>query len=218
MFSENHPEDAEIAIFNDVYALYSPLTGELSSHPSAPEKTARPEREREIELDLGCGSGSFTVKLARRFPGRIVLAADVMIGRLRKLVRRAGREKLSNIRFLRAEGRILLSIMLPDASLDRIHLLCPDPWPKDRHRGHRLVTSDFCAQLFRVLKTGGVFHFSSDDVPYFESVTRVVSASGLFELAPPEAAAEISDLKSDFETRWLEQGKLVRHVFFRKKI
>ncbi len=212
MFDKKHPEDAKIAIFNDVYDLYSPLA-DASGASSGAENTAF----SRVELDLGCGSGSFTARLAGRFPDRLILAADVMIGRLRKLVRKAERENLSNLRFLRAEGRILLSIMLPDNSLDRIHLLCPDPWPKDRHRGHRLITSDFCASLSRVLKDDGVFHFSSDDDPYFESVERVISNSGLFVPAPPDAAAEVSDIKSDFELRWLEQGKRVRHLFFRKK-
>lgn len=196
---EKHPEDAEIVNLLGTYQLLS-----------IPAEAAG----RRLELDLGCGSGSFTAELARRYPERSVLAADLMIGRLRKLVKKAKREGLGNLTAYRCEARHLVAVALPDGSLDRIHLLCPDPWPKDRHRGHRLMASDFTFQVWRVLKPGGVFHFSSDDEPYFEAVTRVMGLSGLFEEAEPDL--ELSDIKSDFEKRWLEAGKAVRHVYYNK--
>ena len=46
------------------------------------------------ELDMGCGAGSFTVALAARYPERTVYAADVMLGRLRKVVRKMYRQIL----------------------------------------------------------------------------------------------------------------------------
>ena len=123
-------------------------------------------QDRPVELDLGCGAGSYTIAMAKRFPGRKVYAADVMLGRLRKVVRRSRRENAPNVEVLRVEARYLLGRLLPDRSLDRIHLLCPDPWPKGRHRGHRLLASDFTTQIHRVLKDDGIFHFSSDDEYY----------------------------------------------------
>ena len=79
--------------------------------------------------------------LAARYPERRILAADVMLGRLRKVVKRLERSGSANWEVLRVEARMLIGRMLPDASLDRIHLLCPDPWPKGRHRGHRLLAA-----------------------------------------------------------------------------
>ena len=61
----------------------------------------------------------------------------------------------------------------------------------------------------------GCFHFSSDDVPYLEIVKRVVAASGLFE-QDNSLISDISDIKTDFEIRWLEQGKQVHHIAWRK--
>lgn len=167
-----------------------------------------------VELDLGCGVGSFTAALAKRYPERLILAADVMVGRLRKLVKRGHREEVENLRFYRTEARHLLSLAMPDKLLNRIHLLCPDPWPKGRHRGHRLLSSDFTAQLHRVLKENGVFHFSSDDEYYFDAVKRVIHGSNLFEEVP--ADPDLKEIRSDFENRWLSQGKPVRHVYFKK--
>ena len=167
-----------------------------------------------VELDLGCGKGSFTTKLAERYPERAVLAADVMIGRLRKLVKRNRREGIENMTALRVEAQMLLSVFMPDNSLDRIHLLCPDPWPKERHRGHRLVTSNLTSELHRVLKPGGVFHFSSDDIPYRDSVERILENSPLFT-RDPSGIDDVRDIKTDFEELWLSTGKDVKHLAYR---
>lgn len=199
MINPNHPEDAEIHFFTGTYELFP---AELLD-------------SAVVELDLGCGVGSFTCELARRHPERRILAADVMIGRLRKIVKRMHRQKLDNLSVLRTEARHLVGLMLPDESLDRLHLLCPDPWPKGRHRGHRLLASDFVSQLHRVLKKEGVFHFSSDDESYFQAVREVLEHSGLFAFAP-ETIADLSDIKSDFELRWNEMGKTVHHLACRR--
>ena len=191
-----HPEDTQIRILTGEYTLVSPGSG-------------------VIELDLGCGSGSYAAALAARFPERKILAADVMIGRLRKAVRRFAAARAGNAEALRVEAGMLISRMLPDRSIDRIHLLCPDPWPKGRHRGHRLMTSDFTAQLHRVLKEDGVFHFSSDDPAYRDAVSEALGQSKLFALAP-EALADLDGLCSDFERRWLNVGKEVVHTAWRR--
>ena len=103
-----HPEDEKIRFFTGTYHLFP-----------AELLVARPV----VELDLGCGAGSFTAELARRYPERTVLAADVMVGRLRKLVKRCDRLELRNLEVCRTEARHLVALMLPDGALDRLHLL-----------------------------------------------------------------------------------------------
>ena len=164
----------------------------------------------DIELDLGCGKGSFTTELAKRHPERIVLAADVLSGRLRKLVKRNQREGVENMRVLKAEARILVARLLPDGALKRIHILCPDPWPKDRHSGNRLLSSDFMTHIHRVLADNGVWHFSTDDLEYLAAVRQAVKASQLFA-EDPARLDDVADIKTDFEVMWNEIGKAVYH-------
>lgn len=194
----------EPVILND---LYSRLEDMVSLPVSGP-----------VELDLGCGTGGFAVAVAKAFPDRNILAADVMLGRLRKVMRLAKRSDAPNLRLLRVEARHLLGVMVPDGYLDRLHILCPDPWPKDKHRANRLLCSDFMTHLHRVLKPAGVFHFASDDVPYREAVCSLVECSGLFEKADLEVLADVLPFKTDFEKSWLEMGRKVPHFAWRPKV
>jgi tRNA (guanine-N7-)-methyltransferase len=196
----NKPEDKDISILTSEYCRLDDIFDFA---------------DKIIELDLGCGKGSFTTKLALRYPERMIFAADVMIGRLRKLQKRNDREGASNIHPLRVEAKHLIS-MIPDQALTRLHILCPDPWPKGRHRANRLLCSDFIGQLYRVLKDDGHFHFSTDDIPYRDAVRRVVAATDIFE-EKNELLADLADIKSDFEVRWNEQGKEVYHSLWIKK-
>ena len=172
--------------------------------------------DKLIEVDMGCGKGSFSTQLAARFPERMVISADIMIGRLRKLVKRNEREGVANIHALRVEARQLLGLMIPDRAIHRLHILCPDPWPKDRHRANRLLCSDFMGQIHRILKPGGMFHFSTDDVSYLEAVRKVVMMSQLFE-EYPAGLEDIADFKTDFERLWNGQGKAVSHNVWRRR-
>lgn len=205
MTKKNLQSDSEIFILNDQYRILSDLM-------PIPPKT------QIVELDLGCGAGDFAVELAARYPERLVFAADVMLPRVRKVVRKAGRSGLDNLKFFRVEARNFLTIVLPDASLDRLHLICPDPWPKKRHRANRLLAADFMQAIWRVLKSDGIFHFATDDAPYLEIGTKNLRESNLFDEADPaNALADVADIRTEFEKQWLEQGKSVVHTAWRKR-
>ena len=144
---------------------------------------------------------------------RLVLGSDVMLGRLRRVARQVGQRGLGNIELLRVNNRELAAFQLPDACLRRIHLLCPDPWPKARHRANRLVTTDFLTRLGRVLEPGGVLHVATDHVPYLEDMARIIGATGCFASAPG-AIADIADLRTDFELVWERAGREVEHLAY----
>lgn len=167
-----------------------------------------------VELDMGCGKGLYTLALGERYPERTVLASDVMHGRLRRLNNKVEKRHLTNVHLLRASSLELISFQLEPQSVDRIHLLCPDPWPKEHHRVKRLVTHDFLCRLPRVLKVGGVLHMSTDHAPYFMEWLKMMEDITLFEPAP-NGASDMEDVKTDFELQWNAQGIPVQHACWR---
>ena len=138
-----------------------------------------------------------------------------MLGRLRKVEKLGRRTGVSNLELLRVEARHLISLIAPDSYFDRIHILCPDPWPKHKHIGNRLMSSDFMMQLNRVLKKDGILHFATDDPIYMESTRRILETSALYEYAQQEVLDEVKDFNTDFEKEWLAIGRTVPHIALR---
>jgi tRNA (guanine-N7-)-methyltransferase len=76
-------------------------------------------------------------------------------------------QKIANIRLHPADAMELLD-WLPDASIARVDLLYPDPWPKRRHWKRRFVNGENIARFARILRAGGEFHFATDWANYAE--------------------------------------------------
>ncbi len=167
------------------------------------------------ELDLGCGKGGFTRELSSKYPERKILAADIMIGRLRRLEKRIKATGISNIELLRIDAWNLIGYTLPDESVDRIHILCPDPWPKARHKQYRLLSSEFIGRMLRILKKNGTVHFATDDKNYFDSVEKLFSCNSSYA-REDSLISDIIAIRSDFEKKWESEGTGVTHAAWRR--
>lgn len=170
--------------------------------------------DRPLELDIGCGDGRFLLEMAAQYPERDFLGLERLLGRVRKVCRRAERRQLSNVKVLRLESLYALEYLLPEAAFTRIHLLFPDPWPKKRHHGRRLVQPAHVRAFARVLCPGGEFFFKTDHPEYFEEASDAIVSSPWFEGMPWEDD-RLFYPETDFERHWLGQGKPIYRARFR---
>lgn len=170
---------------------------------------------RPLEVDLGCGDGRFLMEMARHHPERDFLGVERLLGRVRKVCRKITRNHLENARVLRLESRYVVEWLLPEASVSRLHVMCPDPWPKVRHHRRRLIQTDFLSAVQRCLVPGGEFLFMTDHEEYFEWATAKVAEFGRFERL---AWAEDSFFhpKTDFQLQWEAEGKRMWRLRCRK--
>src|ERR1051326_481058 len=98
-----------------------------------------------LEVELGSGDGSFLVSYAKAFPERNFIGVERLLGRIRKMDRKGRRAGLCHLRAVRIESSYFLRYLLPPHAANALHLYFPDPWPKRKHRRHRLVNPDFPA-------------------------------------------------------------------------
>lgn len=136
-----------------------------------------------FEVDLGCGDGGFLLQMAAHYPERRFLGIERLLGRVRGVCSRAAVRGLDNVKVFRVESRYFLEWMMQPGCISRLHYLCPDPWPKERHHKNRLVQEDFLPVLHRSLSDGGEFLFKTDHEGYFLWVLDHVARSGLFSRA-----------------------------------
>ena len=134
----------------------------------------------DVVLEIGFGMGEATALIARDFPNTGFLAVEVHKPGIGKLMARIEELVLSNIRIIEGDAHPIITTMIPDKSVDGVHLFFPDPWPKKRHNKRRIVNAEFLALIHPKIKDGGFFHIATDWVPYAEYIEEVFAASPLF--------------------------------------
>lgn len=175
-----------------------------------------PDPSRPLEVDLGCGDGTFIAGMAERFQERDFLGVERMLGRVEKTMRKIENGGLHNARIMRLESAYTVAWLLPRASVTRLHLLCPDPWPKKKHEARRLVNQDeFLDGLTRILLPGGEFLLKTDDGPYFEDALASLGrrAHQFTRLEWPDDAFFYPT--TDFERSWLNIGRTINRARWR---
>jgi len=156
-----------------------------------------------LEVELGSGDGSFLAQWAAAYPDRNCLGVERLLGRLRKLDRKAQRARLANVRLMRIEAAYFLEYLLPPRSVSTLHVYFPDPWPKRKHRRHRLINDRFPELASRVLVPQGAVYLRTDDADYFAQMREVFAADQRFRLVetPEVLASTITDFEREFQAR-----------------
>ncbi len=175
------------------------------------EETEIKNGERPLEVDLGCGDGSFLIELASHHPERDFIGVERLLGRCKKVCKRIARAGANNARVLRLDSKYVVEWLLPPASVSRIHLLCPDPWPKVRHHRRRLMQIDFLRAVSEALVPGGEFLFMTDHEEYFAWAAEKIQQSGIFEILPWREDSFFYP-KTDFQIQWEAEGKSMHRI------
>jgi len=169
-------------------------------------------RTHPLEVELGCGDASFLVEYARQHPERNFIGVERLLGRLRKLDRKGRRAGLTNLRGVRIESSYFLEYLLPAHSVSALHIYFPDPWPKKKHRKHRLINERFPAIARAALAHGGIVYLRTDDEDYFQQMTEVFGANREFQQI--ETPTKLAELLTDFEREFQTRGiKILRGAY-----
>ncbi len=169
------------------------------------------ENGAPLEVDLGSGDGSYTLALAEHFPDRNFLAVERLLGRVKKTCRGAEKRGLTNLKVLRLESTYTAEWLLPRHSVSRLHLICPDPWPKVKHHRRRLIQQEFLETVSNLLVPKGVFIFKTDHEEYFEWAEEELA--NFARLRVTEFPENFFDPKSDFQLQWESEGKSLQALY-----
>jgi tRNA (guanine-N7-)-methyltransferase len=122
-------------------------------------------QKKTFFLEIGFGGGEHLAHQAALRPDTGIIGCEPYINGTATLLARIHEHKLNNIRIHNEDARPLIA-KLPDASLSRVFILYPDPWPKARHHKRRLVSTEFLDALARVMKPGAELRLATDDEDY----------------------------------------------------
>ncbi len=175
-------------------------------------------REGKLILEIGFGMGEATAHIARVRPEDNFLCCEVHEPGVGALLKRIGEQDIHNIRILQHDAVEVIDHMLPDSSIDGVHIFFPDPWHKKKHNKRRLIQSPLVAKLASRLKPGGYIHCATDWEPYAAQMLEVLNAEP--QLAnTAENYANKPDYRplTKFENRGLRLGHGVWDLVFIKR-
>lgn len=160
-------------------------------------------------LEIGFGNGETLVEQAAANPSTDFIGIEVHEPGVGHCLLRAHAAGISNLRLSRHDAIDVLRHQIPDASLRRINLYFPDPWPKKRHHKRRILQHDFLQMLSRKIEPGGTFHIATDWQDYAEQIDELIGSDHSFRLSERRTHGGGDPLDrstTKFERRGLQQG------------
>ena len=198
----------------------TPAPRELEILPGQVEGPLRFEaiygRVAPVELEIGIGKGRFILAEAERRPDVDFLGLEWSLKHLRIARDRALRLGIANIRFHRADARHVVADLIPDRTLQRVHVYCPDPWPKKRHHKRRLFNGEMARHLERVLAAGGHLNVSTDVREYFDAIVEVVESVTALQRAVDPLHPDGATGRTNYETKYLAAGRAIQRITWRR--
>jgi tRNA (guanine-N7-)-methyltransferase len=169
---------------------------------------------RAVWLEVGFGGGEHARALAAANPAIGLIACEVfengICSMLSALVPDDGTEAVpplpGNLRLWPEDARGLLA-KLPPASLSRLYLMFPDPWPKSRHVKRRFMHPENIALAARALRPGGIWRIATDDPTYQAWTAETLIAQDAFDVPPPATERPEDWPPTRYETKALLAGR-----------
>ena len=173
----------------------------------------------EVWMEIGFGGGEHMVRQALANPSAGIIGCEPFINGMVKALSQIRDNQIETIRLYDEDAAHILD-WLPDASLDRIFLLYPDPWHKKRHWKRRFVSDQNLKRFVRVLKPGGLFRFASDIEDYVEwTLDHVAARPELVEQMqePAERLVPWADWqRTRYEEKAIREGRRPHYLTFKK--
>ncbi len=178
-------------------------------------------RERPVLVEVGFDHGRRLLSTADKNPGWGVVGLEIRKHRVAEAKEWAARHGLSNLFVWRMDARTVLASVLPEASVDVIEVLFPDPWWNAAHRKKRLLLEPaFVEDCVRALVPGGLLHLATDVEWYADHIRGVLAGeAGLGALDEAEGARRRPPLEQLSRREWkCAREGLPIHRFYLERV
>jgi tRNA (guanine-N7-)-methyltransferase len=171
-------------------------------------------------VEIGFGNGAHLIHMAGARPEADFLGVEVHRPGVGRVLLEVERLDLRNIRVSNHDAVEVIGQQLPEACLDEVLVLFPDPWHKKRHHKRRLLNAAFVALLAGRLKSGGVLRAATDWEPYAVAMLEVLGDCPLLQNSAIDAGyvpRPDSRQPTRFELRGERLGHGVWDLAFRRR-
>lgn len=175
---------------------------------------------RPLQLEIGFGAGEHLAGQAAGHPDHGFIGCEPFLNGVVGALNHIRDGALANVRLHMGDALSVIE-RLPDASLERVYLLHPDPWPKARHAKRRMVNPGPLDLIAAKLKPGGEFRLGTDDPTYCRWAMMVMRTRTDF-VWQATSAADFLTRPADwpqtrYEAKARRQGHEVWYMTYRRR-
>ena len=172
--------------------------------------------DRPLWLEVGFGGGEHLVHMASRYPDVSIIGAEPFVNGIAMLLGKIRSAGVKNLLIHPGAVRDLFDVLQP-ASLSKVFLNYPDPWPKARHHRRRFVTQGYLALLARAMLPGAEFRVATDIPDYVRQTLEEVPQAGFTLMAQGGQGQAWADwLSTRYEQKALREGRAPHYLTFRR--
>ncbi len=161
-------------------------------------------------LEIGFGNGESLLEQASANPSMDFIGIEVHEPGVGHCLLQSQAAGISNLRLIRHDAIDVMRHQIPDASLIRINLYFPDPWPKKRHHKRRILQHEFLQMLSRKIEAGGTLHIATDWENYAEQIDALIAVDERFRLSERRVHSGSAPLDRPI-TKFERRGRRLGH-------
>ncbi len=166
--------------------------------------------DRPLELEVGFGAGEHLAAQAAMRPQSGFIGCEPFLNGVVGALGHVRDKGLANVRIHMGDALDVLA-RLPDASLERVYLLHPDPWPKARHAKRRFMNAGPIDLVARKLRPGGEFRFGTDHPVYVAHAMMIMTGRQDFTWHASDANDFLTRPDDWPETRYERKARRLGH-------
>ena len=174
---------------------------------------------REVWLEIGFGGGEHMIAMAGANPQVGIIGCEAFINGVAMLLSGIERAGVANLAVHPGDARDLMDV-LPDASVSRVFLLYPDPWPKKRHHKRRFVNPENLEPLARIMAPGALLRVATDIGDYVRHTLEAVRSDGRFAWLAERPADWREPWEgwpgTRYEAKAIREGRPCHYLSFRR--
>tara|TARA_B100001750_G_scaffold242027_1_gene254693 strand:+ start:674 stop:1612 length:939 start_codon:yes stop_codon:yes gene_type:complete len=163
-------------------------------------------RKAPLCVEVGFGNGEFLTWWSGKEPDKDFVGIEMPRECIVKACAELEVFERGNVRLVQGDARYLLRELFPYASIEKVLMQFPLPWPKDKHAKHRVIGSRWAATLADVLVPGGGFELITDQGWYAEEAAAAFSNHGGFQVSAPMLTND-RPFMTRYEKKWEKEGR-----------
>ena len=164
-------------------------------------------------LEIGFGNAENIIFQAINNPSYLFIGSEVYMSGIGTLVSSIKENNINNIKIFSDDIRLLLD-QSPKKVFDSVIIICPDPWPKEKHHKRRLINKSFLEMVHDFMKYDSNIYISTDWENYAESISELFVKNKLFK--PSSNKSFQKDSLSKFERRGKDEGRELFEFNYKK--